>query len=380
MSTMHEELQIPASLTDAARRTGGTTFTPSSLTYLGRTLEDAAVFSAVIFKAGAAGPDTKSPQEIFVRIMLGLELRLGPMTAIRELFVTKGRCGMSSRLMHSLLRREGGRIRIMTATEKLARIELYPPHETEPSTFEWTLEMASKANLLGKTTWQQYPMQLLLNRAISMGVNFAAPEVLGGGMYEITELQDIDDTGVDTAITPAGSTKDRVASRVSQFDSVFTKRDPFKPKGRNAVESTATTEDAPPATDDSPPADPNDMGTMTEREAQVARDVAVTDAPKAEARKRAAPRKQPVAATKLDRGSQALAVAISEAALEAKLLLLGGLVEIAGDLAGHVGLEAGNYSVTGLCDQVNAHEILQALRDAKVVVEDTNGQSPVGEN
>jgi len=298
------------------------------------------VFSKMMFLAGVGGKDCKGPQEIMARIMLGLELGLPPMTAIRELFVIDGRCGMSARLMHTLARRSGARVRFIEISDRICTVGITPSGEEQESKFTWTIEMAAKAQLAGRRNWQTYPQQLLMSRAVSMAVNYACPEVLGGGMYEADELSDLREVEGEEGAKPTA--KARTDARMAEFETVFGK----KSAAEEALEVKAS---------------------KGERAAAPQEAAAPSDEPApAKPPRKSKPEPQP---TKLENGSQALAKALSDAAMKAKALLLGGQIEIDAAIGGRVGLEPGVYSVITLCDMVNSHEILNALRDAGVEAE-----------
>lgn len=323
----------------------------SSLHYLGASLSEAALFSRLMWQAGVGGKDT-TPQQVLARVMQGLELGLPPMTAIRELYVVDGKCGMSSRLMHALARKGGAKLRIVETTDKIARVAITPPGEADATAFEWNIDMATKAGLLKKWNWQNYTQQLLLSRAISFAINYACPEVLGGaGMYERDELLDTLEEP-DDGLTQ----RERAAKAASDFDNIFSGRAPAKAT-RGAKELPAKSEPAPDATLTDAPAEPDAAQAMAaegrpKRERTAKPEAKAKPAPKPEA---------------LDNGTQAMASAMTDAAMEAGVYLLGGRVEVDAAMASSCGLEVREYAITTLIDMVNAREILAYLRDAKVI-------------
>ena len=52
-----------------------------------------------------------------------------------------------------------------------------------------TMEDAKRAGLLGKTSWQRYPEDMLFARALSRGARRFCPDALGGAIYTPEELE-----------------------------------------------------------------------------------------------------------------------------------------------------------------------------------------------
>jgi len=348
----------------------------TSLTYLGRTLVEAAVFAKVMAQAGVGGKGA-TPQDILARIMFGLELDLQPMTAIRELFIINGLCGMRSRLMHTLARRAGARIHFVEATDKRCELMIVPPGETREHAYVWTIDRAVKAQLLRNDTWTKYPEDMLRSRAISEAVNYSCPEVLAGGMYSVEELQDMTVTGE----RPAEGMKEATNAKMAEFNKVFSGEaaavDPFKaprttrtrtqddaPAPTGAIDTTETTDEA--ATEDK-----TDMGTMTAREKKVAEGVAKQDAARAaakEAKARRVKREEPKP-TKLDDGQAAMAIAMTKAAESKSLVFIDGRIDMQSCEGSAVGLDQIAYWPRDLAAMVNAKEIYDAIVAAPVWVD-----------
>jgi hypothetical protein len=340
---------------------------PNSLTFLGHNLIEAAVFAKAMHAAGIGGRDS-TPQSVLARIMLGLELQIPPMVAIRELYVVSGRCGMSSRLMHALARRGGARIRYVVSDDLTCTVAIRAPGETDEQTFTWTVDRAQKAGLFKNETWTKYTAQMLRARAVSESVNAVCPEVVAGGMHTIEELNDM-----VPDVTPAegGTAKEKAGKLNAAFDDVFkpTGPDPFEPtKGKKPVDAVATTTVTPAV----PPTEGNEpIRASTEGEPSAASPAAPAvepDQPKEsyyQRRKRLRlaaeeQRREGMAPTKLEDGVFAMTRAITLTAERKGLIFVDGRVDVQ-SFGPRCGLEKNAYSPSVLAREINAAEILREI-------------------
>lgn len=335
---------------------GPAEYKPSSLTFLGHNLLEAATFAKVMYQAGVAGPDCKGPQEILARIMLGLEVGVPPMVAIREIYIVKGRPAMSSRLMHTLARRAGTILRYVETSDQRCEVEITPPGgRSLPSRFAWTIDRASKAGLLRNDTWTKYPAQMLRARCVSESINAACPEVLAGGMTSIEELNDLDEK------EETGTVKERADARSKEFDRVFATSGADVTQG--APDPFRSIKDRPvhvPGGDPPIPAAPPtiDLSQPTPHEQEVQKKESYYQRRKrrlAEEAQRPAP--EP---TKLDNGEFAMMRAITQAAERKGLIFVDGRIDV-GPFGAKVGLDKNAYSARALAAQVNATEILREI-------------------
>ena len=96
-------------------------------------------------------------------------------------------------------------------------------------TSTFTIQDAQRARLSGSQTWQQYPRNLLLARAMTNGARWYCPEVFGGAIYDPEEL------GVSGILAPPEGGQDATrsvpASSPSEgaaVDAEFTPDPPFE--------------------------------------------------------------------------------------------------------------------------------------------------------
>lgn len=131
-------------------------------------------------------------------------------TALQHLFVVEGHVEMSARLMRSLARRAGHRIR--PVVDNASKVVLRLDRCDDPYGHyygEFSMRDAATAKLLGKDNWLSYPRPMLRARATSVLVNLWCPEVLNGGAYLIGERPEPegveDTTGIEAAAVLASA-------------------------------------------------------------------------------------------------------------------------------------------------------------------------------
>lgn len=136
-------------------------------------------------KARGFVPDAyvDKPEALAAVILTGVELGLGPMQAMREIYIVKGRPSMSATLMLALARRAGVRTRWIETTATKATIGVTVPGEAE-QTLTFSEADAKAAGLWGQGNWKTYPAAMLRARAASAGIRAFCPDVLGGSVYE----------------------------------------------------------------------------------------------------------------------------------------------------------------------------------------------------
>lgn len=132
------------------------------------------------------------PASIAAAIMTGIEMGIGPMEALRNIFIIEGKSGFDASYLLALMHRNGIRTQWLTSTTdtKVARLKMTRVATGEDHVSEYTLEMAREANLLGKDNWKRHLAQMLRRRAVGMGNRDFCPEVTLGAAYERDELDD----------------------------------------------------------------------------------------------------------------------------------------------------------------------------------------------
>jgi hypothetical protein len=130
------------------------------------------------------------PEAVLACMLTGRELGIGPMQALRDIYVVNGRPALSATLMVTRVRAHGHRFRTITSSEQQATVQVHRHGEAEPELpVTWQLEDAKRAKLLGKDVWQQYPKAMLWARAASAACRRDCPEALGGAVYTPEEIE-----------------------------------------------------------------------------------------------------------------------------------------------------------------------------------------------
>lgn len=111
--------------------------------------------------------------------------------AVLEYDIINGKPALKSNAVLSRFQKSGGTIKYVQATDTLCEVEA--THAAAGKiTIKWTLEMATKADLTQKATWQNYPAAMLRARAVREAITALYPACLSG-FYCSEEVQDFGD-------------------------------------------------------------------------------------------------------------------------------------------------------------------------------------------
>jgi hypothetical protein len=132
--------------------------------------------------------DTPTAAKAIVKMLAGRELGFGPIQSMTGVDIIQGQVAVKPKLLASAIQRSPHfRYRVTEHTEDHCSIEFYEDGELAGvSTF--TIADATKAGLAGKTSWKQYPRNMLWARAMSNGANWYCAGIFGGPVYTPEEL------------------------------------------------------------------------------------------------------------------------------------------------------------------------------------------------
>lgn len=141
-------------------------------------------------RAVAAGlvPRGLTPEQAYLSLLAGRELGLSDVQSLRLVQAIEGRISLTAQAMGGLLQRAGGSIIWHESTDTVADVEVRFGGSVRRT--RWTIDMAKRAGLAGRGTWNRYPMAMLSARALSDACRYAAPSVLAG-VYDPEELATI---------------------------------------------------------------------------------------------------------------------------------------------------------------------------------------------
>ena len=158
------------------------------------TVQDISNMSVAFAKSGFFG--YKSAAEAFSLMCIAQANGLHPAKAAERYHIIQGRPAMKADAMLSSFQESGGKVKWIKRTDTECRLWLSHPQGSELEVC-WTIERAKKAGLTGKSTWSQYPTQMLSARCVSEGVRALFPACLCG-MYTPEEVSDFGTAQVPT--------------------------------------------------------------------------------------------------------------------------------------------------------------------------------------
>lgn len=145
---------------------------------------------------------TRSPEHAYALALIGAEIGVGPTTALTQIAVIQGKPAFGAALVGALVKRSGRydyevtemgdqavTVRFTEVVRPLPGVEQEVNRLLGDSRF--TLQDAQRAGLGGSPTWQRFPRNLLLARALTNGVRWYCPDVLAGAAYTPDELEGV---------------------------------------------------------------------------------------------------------------------------------------------------------------------------------------------
>lgn len=162
------------------------------------TLEDGYRLAQYIAKSGLAPHGMKTPEQILVAIMHGMEIGLPPMQAIQRIAVINGRPAIWGEAIPALLYAAGFKLeeKELIRANSVGEVNGYECTVVRPDgervTRKFTEKDAKDAGLLSKKgPWQEYRKRMLQMRARGLAARDGAADVLSG-LYLYEEAQDIE--------------------------------------------------------------------------------------------------------------------------------------------------------------------------------------------
>lgn len=164
---------------------------PSELVTSPQTLDVMLTQAEHVAKSGLAG--TSDPSTVLTKALVGYELGIRFMAAVRGVHVIEKKPSLSAELMQAVIERDHGddALRVVESTDKqcVIRYRKRGWSAGDYQTTEFSIEDAKAAGLLGKDNWRKYPKAMLRSRAIAQAAHEAFASSLLG-MYTPDELGD----------------------------------------------------------------------------------------------------------------------------------------------------------------------------------------------
>jgi len=153
------------------------------------TISEAKIAGEIAGRGGRLLPShIKDVGEATALILAGAELGMPPMVALRSFHLVEGRVCMAADAQLATILRAGCRAAWRHSTADLAEVEIQRPGH-EPYVARYTKDMAVRAGLWGRKTWQAHPEAMLRARAITSGIRAYCPDLLSG-IYSPDEAAD----------------------------------------------------------------------------------------------------------------------------------------------------------------------------------------------
>lgn len=161
------------------------------------------------------------PAAVAAAILAGREAGVGPMTALQNIHVIKGKTGQSALLMRQLVLAAGHEIRYVETTDTRCVIEGRRRGEQEWERVSFTADQAKKAKIdLGG-----YPEDKLVARASTRLCRRKFADCIGGMPYTVEELEDGDfDGAADVVVVDDAAAAEPKAARRTAKRKTTTKR------------------------------------------------------------------------------------------------------------------------------------------------------------
>lgn len=146
-------------------------------------------FCDMLLKSNMMPSHLKTPQAVLSSILYGQELGLTPLQATNSVIVIQGKVTLDSHGIRALMLQNGAIIRTKNWDASECVLEVTRGNWTE--VFEFTIENAKSAGLLGKDNWKAYPKDCLYARCITRAGKNMFGDVLKGiaGREEMEDVQ-----------------------------------------------------------------------------------------------------------------------------------------------------------------------------------------------
>lgn len=146
---------------------------------------------SIYLKSGLAS-GIKTVEQGIVVAMLGMEMGMQPLHALRSLHVMDGKPVLASEALVALVHK-GGRckyFRCVESTAEKAVFETMAHGDPEPTRLTFSMEDAKRAGLAGRGPWSKYPQAMLRARCAMALARAHYPDAVMGALEE-GEARDI---------------------------------------------------------------------------------------------------------------------------------------------------------------------------------------------
>jgi|688.fasta_scaffold07216_4 hypothetical protein len=129
-------------------------------------------------------------------LQMAEELQIPAAQALGSIHIVQGKLVLSATLLGALVQRSGSfDYRVTENTDKAAEVEILRRVDgawASVGKFRFSIEMAKRAELLGKSVWKQYPEAMLFSRALTAAIRMFAPSLTVVACYTPEEAETFD--------------------------------------------------------------------------------------------------------------------------------------------------------------------------------------------
>ena len=141
-----------------------------------------------------------------VKVLAGAEMGFGPIASLTNIHVIQNKIQIGANLLAIKVRQAGYRYKVTWLPDHknpdACAIEFFENGESI-GVSEFSMDDAKAASLAGKDNWRNYSRNMLFARAISNGVKWYCPEVVGSTVYVEEELRALPNPAEVATINPS---------------------------------------------------------------------------------------------------------------------------------------------------------------------------------
>lgn len=151
-----------------------------------RSMDDLARLSGMLASSGYF-KDARDAAQAGVKVLAGLEMGFGAFASMTGIHLIDGKPSVGANLLAQAVKRSGRyNYRVTTHTDQECVIAFYEAGEKIGES-SFSMKDAQAAGVAGRGPWKAYPKAMLFARALSQGVRWHCPDVLGGTTAYVPE-------------------------------------------------------------------------------------------------------------------------------------------------------------------------------------------------
>ncbi len=151
-----------------------------------QTMDDLARMADMLAKSGYF-KDAREAAQAGVKVLAGLEMGFGAFASMTGIHLIEGKPSVGANLLAQAVKRSGRyNYRVVTHTDAECLIAFFEAGEKIGES-SFSMRDAQAAGVAGRGPWKSYPKAMLFARALSQGVRWHCPDVLGGTTAYVPE-------------------------------------------------------------------------------------------------------------------------------------------------------------------------------------------------